>query len=575
MTAWEEPLEHDQTINTACGRVSENIGNASLPVELKNLTPKIEESELETCKPGSNSICKLLSSAKYNTPHVDSSTNSIPVSVPSTLTLEYATCDISATHVNVDCKGTTDLSRSLAAVTDFSLDYNKPKENVSSSKVVDYGNNYNRGITSVQTTENEKLSLSLVTVGSMEREVHQSGNTFNEDDKSKVKRVVTSNGVSIGNLIGKVTESSHNVVPSEIVGSGNYVNHAITTLQTTESEKLKLSLVTTNSLENGVHLSGIVLEEDDKSKVKRVTASNRITMENLSGKGTEITEDGHEVKCKEVKQTNFGSHPVMQSSVLTESKDPPPAVSSMHEAVCPNAEVLIKSEKSPVTETIYRHLSHESHAEAPNDLVSNNKEVSDHEKFPSDIQAGSEVDNVDEEFSYGYNSQFEDGEFKESSIQTWDEYDEDDREIEHGTDLGAFNAHKNSSLCAPESSQKGADEISSLLLPEKLDNSDQISGCEPNETEKGTTEVNMKDASHSDQWKMNISGSDMLPENPTSSSNITKIRDLRSIKFSSRIGRYGPQTDDLEPKAEGSRFYRKEPRDTFLNKGGFRMQGCR
>lgn len=557
--AWEETLESDHNMNSDKVGKSEgyeqerkhgsarNIGNENLPVGLKSLTPKIEKSELDECKPGVKGISRLLSPVINSVPHVavsnlnclknqhaNSSTNAVPVSVPSVFKLKYPTCAISAKHVNVMAAG-ANLSLKHSVPPSFGRGHASEK-NVVSSKIVGSGSNFSHAITSVQTAENEKLNLSLVTAPSPENKVHQSGSTFNEDDKSKVKRITTSNGMTIENLIGKGrSEITQNVVSSKSVDSGNYVNHAITTLQTTENEKLKLSLVTVASTEKGVHPNASSFDKDDKAEVKRAITSNGITME-----------------------------------------DQPAAVSSMHDVLCSDAGVLLQSGKSPLTGTI-DDKSCDSHTKHPNDLLCYNKEGCDYEDLPSDIQAGSEVDNVDQ-FSDGYDSQFEDGEFRDSSIQTWEGDEAEYRDIEEGTDnRGAFGTHENGSQCAPESSrirstdvgsQKGADEISSVLLPEKLDSSDQISGSEPNITETGITEVSMKDASQSDQWKMNLSGSDILPENH-SSCNITKTKDFSSIKSSSEI------TEDLETKAEGSRFYGKEPStlETVLCRSRFRMQG--
>lgn len=588
MDAWEEPIERDHHLYTAdatCSNItyaegknsckegnsegceqrlehksaSENLGSEILPFNLKSLAHTIEGSEQEECKPGCNAIGKLLSPVicgtshvavnkikSFHGQHVDSSIDAIPMAVPTTIKVEYPECDVSAKHVNVNCKSTDDLSCPMAAGADFSLDYSIPPG-------FDHSTN--------------------------------------------------------------MLASEENIVSSTIVGSGNNVNLAITTVQTTECEKLNLSLVTAASPENGVFQSRRTFDVDDKAEVKKEITSDGITMENLTGKETKSSQDAYTGVCKEVNQTTFGSLLVTQSSVLADGEDHPAAVSSIHDVVCSDAEVPVKAEKSPLTatsgmtqltETVY-HTSHESDTIFPNDLVSYNKEVCEvpldnsfgYENFPSDIQAGSEVDNVDE-LSFGYDSQFEDGELRESSIQTWEGYEGEDRENEHDIDnrgtsfhLATLGGHNNGSQCLPESSsrirspdvgsQRGADEISSVLLPEKLDSSDQVSGSGPNETKNGTIEVSMKDASQSDQWKMNVSGLDFVPENHSPTSNATKMRDFSSIKFSSRIGRYGPETEDLETKAEGSRLYRREPlsrigepstRDAFLNRGRFKMQGC-
>ncbi|XP_071692754.1 uncharacterized protein [Rutidosis leptorrhynchoides] len=543
MDAWEEPVEEcNHNVNTAEGiSINTEQENQDLPVEIKSLTPKCEQSELVESKPAVKMLCPVT----YIAPHVEvnkiqslhnlpSPTDSIPVAVP----CSTHSFDVSAKREKITGTG-------------FSLDYNiipsfdsylKEKENAVSSKTESSGNNsFNHAITNTaNTTENEKLKLSLVTVAALGDGVHQSGITFDEDDKSKVKRVITSNG---------------NVVLPKFVSSESSVDHSLKTIRTNENNNINLSLVTAPSQENGVlQIGSSFVEDDDKAKVKRVIATNG--------------------DCKKEIQTTGNAISVLQSSVLPEGeKQPVVAVSS-------------KCDAYNVAHMSMNDGKHESPSQYPTDLDRYNKVVCNYENFPNDVQARSEVDNIDER-SCGYDSQFEDGEFRETSIQTWEGYEGEDKEIEHRMGYtGGLDARRNGSTSAPESSsrirypevgsQKGADEISSVLLPEKLEGSDQVSGSEPNETGNGTTtEVSMKDASQSDQWKMNVSGgSDLLPENHASSS---RMKDLSSIRYSSRFGRYGPQTEDHDTKPEdSSRFCRREPstRDAFLTRSRFHMQGC-
>ncbi|GKG00926.1 hypothetical protein Tco_0305631 [Tanacetum coccineum] len=141
-------------------------------------------------------------------------------------------------------------------------------ENIVSSKTVDFGNNANasRAISTLQTIDSRKLNLLLVTAGSSETKVNQSANTFEEDDKAQVKRAIS---------MLKMTESSQNGD-----GSGNNGNNV--TIQTTENDKLNLSLTTTASLENTYPHGESTCNEDDKSKVKRAITSNDITIERNS-----------------------------------------------------------------------------------------------------------------------------------------------------------------------------------------------------------------------------------------------------------------------------------------------------
>ncbi|XP_076891701.1 uncharacterized protein LOC143543215 [Bidens hawaiensis] len=505
--AWEEQQECESghyKQGKECGSVSENIQNETAPDKLKNLIPKVERSELEECKP----VGKLLSPVvnidhlavinKIRSMHSQHAESCIPDTVSSALTLGNPVSKISANLASVMAAGTGFTFMPSGFGNGMSM-----RENVVSSKTKTVGsgsNANNHTLASVQRTENDKLNLSLVTASSL------------EDDKANVKRLITSNRAAMENMVYSGTESSQNVpVSSKSVVTGNNVNHAMSAVQTIENEKLNLSLVTAASTDVVAHQSGSIFDdEDDKSKVKKVITSKGITMEN-----------------------------------------PPAAVSSMR-----TVEVPLQSGKS--------------RTDISNNIINNSKEACDNENFPSDIQAGSEVDNVDEVVSFGYeDSQFEDGEFRESNIQTWE--GNEDRQTEHGLEnKDAFGTHENGSLKSTDvGSQKGTDESSSVLLPEKLDSGDQISS-EPNVTENCTTEVTMKDASQSDQWKMNDSESDLQPENHSSSSNVTKIKDLSGIKSSSsRVA------EDLETKGELPRLYRRESstRDAFISRSRFRMQG--
>ncbi|GJR63466.1 hypothetical protein Tco_1505628 [Tanacetum coccineum] len=596
-----------------CSTMNQVMSSEISPVVLKSLTPKIEKSELDECRPSGNGISKMLSPAVYSAPHVSVNKVFDNVAVPSTLTLEYRASDVSSKHINANGKGTDNLSRPMASGTNFSLEHcismSPTKETVVPSSIVGSRNNVSNVVTTVQTTDiGNKLILSLTPAASLENRVHQSGSTFGEDDKAEIKRAIISNRMTMDKLTGKGTETSENVMSSKTVDFGNNANasRAISTLQTIENGKLNLSLVTAGPSENKVNQSGNTFDEDDKAQVKRAISMLKMTESSQNGVGSgnnvnnvtvpttendklslsltttaslENTFPHSESTCNEDDKSQVKR--AITSNDVTIKRNSAAPLPLMHDVKC--------SEKSPVTAFPDSLVNcNKEVCEEPldngfaNNLVHYNKEVCEdpvdsgfgYENFPSDMLAASEVDNIDE-LSYGYDSHFEDGEPKESSIQTWEGYEED-REIGHCTD-------NRGAPGAPESPSRirSTDEISSVLVPEKRVSSDQVSGSEPNET--GITDVSMKDASQSDQWKMNVSGSDILPENRSSSSEITKMRVFSSIQFSPRLDRFGPQTDNLETKAQGSRFYRREPllrtgepstRDAFLNRGRFRMQGC-
>ncbi|XP_024985521.1 uncharacterized protein LOC112521090 isoform X2 [Cynara cardunculus var. scolymus] len=363
---------------------------------------------------------------------------------------------------------------------------------------------------------------------------------------------------------------------SAIVGVGNNSNLPTSMTQTimtvtsrSEYDKDDLSLTPAASLDNGADQSGVTSNKvDDEAKMKMELTSNVVAMEDLVSKGTDLSKEADKGGSKVVLQTTFDEILVAHSSVVAE--DQSADISPLHEAEVP-------------METGFGY-----------------------DNSQSDNRAGSGIDKL-EELSVGYDSQYEDGELRESSINAWkgyegngnvgeNEYDMDN--MGDGYNLGIVDAQETSSQCGEEGSSRikftdvgsgrEADLISNVLLPEKLQSSDEVSGSGPNEMISGQENSERQDVvqhpSQSYEWKMNVSGWDLLPENQRiSSNNFTKTRNFSSRKFSYREQKDGFETEDLETKAEGSRFYRKEPltriggpstRDMFLNRGGFRMQGC-
>lgn len=194
----------------------------------------------------------------------------------------------------------------------------------------------------------------------------------------------------------------------------------------------------------------------------------------------------------------------------------------------------------------------------------------------------------------GYDSQYEDGELRESNINAWK--GENEYVINNKGDnlnIGITDSHEpNSSQCRQESSPgikpPETDLTSSVVLPEKIQihNTDEVvlTGSEPNEVINERHET-VQHVNQSDEWKMNVSGLDHLPENQRiPSNNFTKTRNFTSRKFSYGEQKDGFDPEDMEPKGEGSRFYRSKEsltriggpstRDVFLSRGRFRVQGC-
>ncbi|KAI7745171.1 hypothetical protein M8C21_018137, partial [Ambrosia artemisiifolia] len=219
--------------------------------------------------------------------------------------------------------------------------------------------------------------------------------------------------------------------------------------------------------------------------------------------------------------------------------------------------------------------------------------------------SGIEKDKVDE----GFDSQYEDGELRESTINAWKGYgliegqnEYDMNKIEDGlapsivdaNETSSQNVHANSTAVEGSTelgTGKEADLTPSAVLTEKLHSGDAaLSGSKPNDIidqEKSGRQdfVQQHAARQSDEWKMNVSGWDRLPEDyKTNSNNFARTRNFTARKFSYREEQKDRfDTEDVEMKAESSRFYRKESltriggpstRDVFLSRDRFQTQRC-
>ncbi|KAJ0715084.1 hypothetical protein HanPI659440_Chr13g0497061 [Helianthus annuus] len=211
----------------------------------------------------------------------------------------------------------------------------------------------------------------------------------------------------------------------------------------------------------------------------------------------------------------------------------------------------------------------------------------------SDIRAASgiEKDKLDE----GFDSQYEDGELRESTINAWKGYGLTEGQNEYDMTKIEVNANESNSkniqansTAINESTEPGhgkeVDLTPGAVLPEKLHSGDEaLSGSEPNEIINQEKSGRQDIVSQSDEWKMNVSGWDQLPDNQrTNSNNLTRIRNFTARKFSYREEQKDKfDTEDVEMKAEGSRFYRKDSltriggpstRDVFVSRGRFQMR---
>ncbi|XP_076947334.1 uncharacterized protein LOC143619244 [Bidens hawaiensis] len=193
-----------------------------------------------------------------------------------------------------------------------------------------------------------------------------------------------------------------------------------------------------------------------------------------------------------------------------------------------------------------------------------------HDVSHSDIDNGFDYYNLQcgnkAESGIGCDSQYEDGEVREWTVNAWKGYELTGYENQYGMnnenslDLDNVDAHATNIHSGP-----------SVVLPDPELN-ELTSG--PYKSER---QYNMEGrSSQSDEWKTNISGWDVLPESQRiNSNNLNKTRNFTGRKFSYREeqkDKFG--TEYVEMKAEGTRFYRKgsPTRDVFLSRGRFQIQ---
>ncbi|XP_076895231.1 uncharacterized protein LOC143547783 [Bidens hawaiensis] len=214
----------------------------------------------------------------------------------------------------------------------------------------------------------------------------------------------------------------------------------------------------------------------------------------------------------------------------------------------------------------------------------------------SGYRAGSGASKLD----VGVDSQYEDGELREKTINAWKGYvltkgqiDCDMNNIQDANETNSQNVQENPPTIK-ESNEFGPRKEAALtyltpgaVLTKKLHTVDEaLSGSGPNEMifdqEKTGRQDNVQQhaASQSDEWKMGASGCDVLLENHrTNSNNLTKTRNFTARKFSYREEQKDRfDTQDVEMKAESPRFYRKESltcingpstHDMFISRGRF------
>nr|XP_043635555.1 uncharacterized protein LOC122606761 [Erigeron canadensis] len=298
------------------------------------------------------------------------------------------------------------------------------------------------------------------------------------------------------------------------------------------------------------------------------------------------------------------AHETFSVAVKTESSD------AIIPVTITNLTVPVKTESSdaiPVTDTVMpKHdLSSENGPlwRRKMELTTNvviKEEAVDHitvgyANLQNDKRAGYGVDDKQDK----HDPQYEDGQLRESSTHAWKEcelknneqyeYDMENTRpdvsvvVDHALrETSSQNGQGGGGSSKVTEAGFGGDLTSSLVLPQKLNNSDEIlSGfLVPNENR----ETQVQNANRS-EWKINVSsGCDILPENQPISSNIsTKTKNFTGRKFFYGEPKDRFETEDVEMTAQGSRFYRKESltriagpstRDEYVSRDRFWMQGC-
>ncbi|CAK9156595.1 unnamed protein product [Ilex paraguariensis] len=250
-----------------------------------------------------------------------------------------------------------------------------------------------------------------------------------------------------------------------------------------------------------------------------------------------------------------------------------------------------------------------------NDFVSGSGKVTLEEQlddgYASDVSRGDRHPRVgidkENELQLDYDSQYEDGELRDSSIHSWEGYDGEDGETErldYGSDnrdsdnLGSEKAQESNLQSSPGgSSRKKSDSgpgrgsfvntRTPCLRVQKVDSSDKGSGSGTEDVTRNKEDHDMRDhvkeLSESAELKVNMSGSDLMPEISKHSSDIkTRVRAERVMKCSAgnQRGRLGAEyagTKADESRAHGrdwpSRIERTTSQSAHLRRERSCMQG--
>ncbi|KAA8522436.1 hypothetical protein F0562_013203 [Nyssa sinensis] len=234
--------------------------------------------------------------------------------------------------------------------------------------------------------------------------------------------------------------------------------------------------------------------------------------------------------------------------------------------------------------------SHDAHRSYSDDVVHSSGRVALEEPledgYDSDVSQGDHGPVVGIEkasdHQVDYDSQYEDGELRESSVHTLDEYDGEDGEtecVDYGPDnRDTTNLHlentqdSNFQPCTGGSlrvqiTDAGSDGDSAVRTSqawlrvqnsEKVDRTGLGSGSGPDQViqDDGNHDIpdNVKEPSQSADLKMKMSGWDQLPEHRTAN----RIRDGSFRKTFPGDHKDGLDAEDMERNVVGSRVYRRE-----------------
>ncbi|CAK9178770.1 unnamed protein product [Ilex paraguariensis] len=276
----------------------------------------------------------------------------------------------------------------------------------------------------------------------------------------------------------------------------------------------------------------------------------------------------------------LGSQPVVEArNKVQHSK-----ASSDHDNADSDMLMHVDDEKLPANTSLGKSVlppctlsSHDMRRSGSNDLVSNSDNVilkghlNDGCVF--DVSQGDPHFDKENELELDYDSQYEDGELRDSDIFTWEEYDGEDGETErldygsNDSDYNNWGSEKaqasNVQFSPGRSSRKTSRPDLRVQMPEKVDSNNKESGSGTKggirHNENNDRRDKLKESSETAELKVKMSGGDPMPESRKCSRDAKIwLRGESILKSSSaRNPKSGLRAEDRETTADGSRAHRR------------------